>query len=102
MVEIRWTNFAIQNLNDIGDYIERESCHTYATRMVNQLFDSVDILQSFPLSGRIVPEFQDIDIRELIRANYRIVYRVINESRIDILTVHHSARLLVELPKYPD
>ena len=25
MVEIKWTNFAIENLNDIGNYIEKDS-----------------------------------------------------------------------------
>ena len=40
MVEIKWTNFAIQNLNDIGDYIEQHS-YRQASKMVNYLFDSV-------------------------------------------------------------
>lgn len=101
MVEIRWTNFAIQNLNDIADYIEKDS-YRYASLVVERLFSTVDVLEQFPLSGRMVPEFQDKSIRELIRINYRIVYKVINKSRIDVITVHHSARLLVELPKYPD
>ena len=86
MVEVKWTDFAIQNLNEIGDYIEKKSYTSYA---------AVDVLERFPLAGRMVPEFQDTTIRELIRMNhYRIVYRVVNESRIDILTVHHSARIL--------
>ena len=25
MVEVKWTDFAIQNLNEIGDYIEKKS-----------------------------------------------------------------------------
>jgi len=33
-------------------------------------------------------------LRELIRGSYRIVYRIVDKDRIDILTVHHSARLL--------
>jgi len=32
------------------------------------------------------------NIRELIEGNYRIIYLIINDERIDILTVHHSAR----------
>ncbi|MDD2951985.1 MAG: type II toxin-antitoxin system RelE/ParE family toxin [Parabacteroides sp.] len=95
MVEVKWTDFAIQNLNEIGDYIEKESYTSYASRVVSGLFAAVDVLERFPLAGRMVPEFQDTAIRELIRMNhYRIVYRVVNESRIDILTVHHSARIL--------
>lgn len=97
MVEIKWTNFAIQNLNDIGDYIEQDS-YRQAVRVVNSLFDSVDILESNPLAGRIVPEYNVFYIRELIRIRYRIVYLVLNDVRIDILTVHHSTRLLPTLP----
>ena len=97
MVIVKWTNFAIQNLNDIGDYIEQDSCWQ-AAFVVNYLFDSVDILEHYPFIGRMVPEFQDKTVRELIRLRYRIVYLVLNEERIDILTVHHSARLLPDLP----
>jgi len=97
MVKIRWTDFALDNLIAIGDYIEIDS-HFYAQRVVNQLFNSVDILENYPFSGRIVPEFNDISIRELIRGNYRIVYKIVSEYDVDIVTVHHSARLLKFLP----
>ena len=93
MVEIKWTDFAIENLNDIGNYIEKDSFR-YAEIVVNSLFDSVDILEQHPLAGRVVPEFNNENIRELIRGNYRIVYKVLNKNRVDIITVHHSARLL--------
>ena len=97
MVEIKWTDFAIENLNDIGDYIEKDSFR-YAEIVVNSLFGAVDILEQYPQVGRVVPEFNNKNIRELIRGNYRIVYMVLNDSRIDILTVHHSAQLLSDLP----
>ena len=97
MVEIKWTDFAIENLNDIGDYIEKDSFR-YAEIVVNSLFDSTDILEQHPFVGRMVPEFNNKNIRELIRGNYRVVYKVLNENRIDIITVHHSARLLSNLP----
>ncbi len=93
MVEVKWTDFAIENLNDIGDYIEKDSFR-YAQIVVNFLFSAADILEQHPLAGRMVPEFEDKNIRELVRGNYRIVYRILNENRIDIVTVHHSARLL--------
>jgi addiction module RelE/StbE family toxin len=97
MVEIKWTDFAIENLNDIGDYIEKDSFR-YAEIVVNSLFDATDILEQHPLAGRTVPEFDNKNIRELIRGSYRIVYKILNESRIDILTIHHSAQLLTDLP----
>lgn len=97
MVEIKWTDYAIENLNDIGDYIEKDSLR-YAEIVVNTLFTATDILEQNLQAGRVVPEFNHKNIRELIRGSYRIVYLVLNDSRIDILTVHHSAQLLTDLP----
>jgi len=98
MVKVNWTDFALENLIAIGDYIEKDS-YFYAQRTVNYLFNSVDILEQNPLAGRVVPEFNNRSIRELIRGNYRIVYKLITEMDIDIITVHHSARLLRNLPE---
>ena len=47
----------------------------------------------FPKVGRVVPESDRDDIREIIHGNYRIIYRLINDEA-QILTGHHSARLL--------
>ena len=96
MVKVRWTDFALENLIAIGDYIEKDS-YFYAQRVVNSLFNSVDILEQHPLAGRVVPEFGNRSIRELIRGSYRIVYKLVSEIDIDIITVHHSARLLRNL-----
>jgi len=45
-----------------------------------------------PLLGKIVPEFDKDTFRELIEGNYRIIYKVVNDSQVDILTIHHSSR----------
>ncbi|NJK87586.1 MAG: type II toxin-antitoxin system RelE/ParE family toxin [Bacteroidales bacterium] len=52
-----------------------------------------DLIEN-PFIGRIVPEFSDPTIRELIEGNYRIIYSVKNEIQVDILRIFHSARLL--------
>jgi len=56
MVKINRTNLTIQDLEDIADYISKDSIR-YAEITVQQLFISVDILLSHPKAGRIVPEF---------------------------------------------
>ena len=48
---------------------------------------------AFPRSGRIVPEVGDPAIREILLGNYRIVYRI-KSGAVEILAVHHGARLL--------
>ena len=62
---------------------------------MRRLRQSVERLRVFPCSGQIVPELGREEIRELLKGNYRIVYRVA-EDRVEILTVYHSARLLDE------
>ena len=57
------------------------------------VFDAVERLSTFPLSGRIVPECEDPAIREIIFGRYRIIYRVQGDL-VELLTVHHGARLL--------
>ncbi len=93
MVKVIWTDSAISDLNDIGEYIAKDS-ERYAQLTVEQLFNSVDILEKFPLSGKIVPEFENEKIREIIRLNFRIVYYMIDEYRIDIITVHRCERMV--------
>ena len=93
MVKIIWTDSAIQDLNDIGDFISKDSIR-YAEITVDKLFYSVSILEQHPFVGKITPEFEDETIRELIRGNYRIVYQIVNDFRVDILTVNNCARLI--------
>ncbi len=92
MVKIIWTQLAIDDLKSIHEYISRES-KVYANRTVEKLIDKVNQLESFPESGRIVPEFRQKSLRELIEGNYRIVYKIYS-NKIGIVRVHHAARLL--------
>ncbi len=98
MVSLNWTDFALENLNEIGNYIEKDS-FVYAKKIVNRLFSFPDILCTQPFLGRIVPEFENKNIRELIKGNYRIIYRIVDNNSIDILSVHHSAQLLKNIPE---
>ena len=92
MVKIVWTDFAIEDLKSIHDYISKDS-KRYADRYVEKLIDRVGQLEQFPRSGRVVPEFDSTTIRELIEGNYRIVYKI-SVDQIAIIRIHHSSRLL--------
>jgi toxin ParE1/3/4 len=93
MVEIIWTPFALEDLQSIYDYIAKDSPY-YANRFIDKLVDRVDILIDLPEAGRIVPEFENELIRELIEGSYRIIYKINSINEIGIVRVHHSARLL--------
>lgn len=93
MVKVIWTDSAIFDLNEIGEFISKDS-ERYAQLTVDRLFNAVDILEEQPRLGKMVPEFQNDKLRELIRLNYRIVYLIVDPYRIDIITVHRCERLI--------
>lgn len=91
-MQIEITEPALQNLTDIKEYIGHDSKY-YANIFINNLFNKIDNILTFPKAGRVVPEYKNQDIREIIYHNYRIIY-LINESAdiIYILTVIHGSR----------
>ncbi len=101
MVEVIWTDNALEDINEIGDYIANDSIR-YAEKTVEDLFFSTEILESHPKAGSVVPELSNKDIRQLIVGNFRIVYEIISISRIDILTVHRTSRLIENTMKFEE
>jgi len=91
MVQINWTKQSVEDLKDILDYISKESVK-YARFQVIKIRHRLKILYTYSYAGKIVSELKNENIRELIEGNYRIIYRIVSENRIDILTVHHSSR----------
>lgn len=92
MAEVRWTPQSVDDLEAICEFISRDSSH-YAQSLAESVVNAIERLRLFPLSGRVVPEKSQDDIREVILGNYRIIYRL-HEEMVEILTIHHSARLL--------
>ena len=95
MAEVVWSPQSIQDLESIGSFIAHDS-PDYAVLTVQRLIAAVDRLASFPSSGRVVPEFADPVVREVLWRNYRIVYRLTG-SEVEIVTVFHGALPLGEL-----
>ena len=82
MVKLIWTDQAINDPSDIGDCIATNS-EKYAKLTVKKLFERPDILKTFPQAGRIVPEKNDENVRELIEDNYRIIYEIVSAVQIN-------------------
>ena len=91
MVQINWTVQAREDLQGIAEYISRDS-PKYARLQIVRIRLRTKILSSHIYSGKLVEEINRGDIRELIEGNYRIIYRIVEKERVDILTIHHSAR----------
>ncbi|PRX41557.1 type II toxin-antitoxin system RelE/ParE family toxin [Salegentibacter salegens] len=93
MVQINWTFQAQSDLKSIAEYIGKDS-KKYARLQIIKLRNRTKILYTQIYSGKSVPEINHPNIRELIEGNYRIIYKILNNQRVDILTVYHSARNL--------
>jgi toxin ParE1/3/4 len=91
-VRVNWTNTAIDHLLSIYEYIAHDS-KLYADRLIDKLTRRSEQIAAFPLSGRMVSEYLDENIREVIDRPYRIIYRI-HGDQIDILAVVHGAQEL--------
>ena len=95
MAEIRWSLTATQDVRDIEEFVARDS-PVYAVRLTNRIVEAVERLTEFPQLGRVVPEFEQEDLREILYRSYRIVYRVQGEA-VMVLRIVHGARGLMRL-----
>ena len=100
-VEVIWQPQALENISDIADFISKESIN-YARIQIERFFERATILETFPLSGRIVPELGTEQLPELIIGSYRMIYYVVSDQRVEILTVHHSSMLLSNNPRFTE
>ena len=87
-----WSPAARDDLHDIVVFIARDN-PSRAMSFGYELISETDRLQEFPELGRIVPEYRNDLIREIIFRPYRIVYRINHDAKLcEIGRVWHSAR----------
>lgn len=89
-MKVFWTDTAVNHLSSIYRYISQNSTQ-YAQSLVERLTRRSEQIARFPLSGRVVPEFETQQIREVIEGTYRIIY-YIKPDRVDIIAVLHSSQ----------
>lgn len=87
-----WSPLALDDLNEITAYIAEDNTNAALT-ILKKFKTAAKRVSSFPMSGRIIPEYDDDLRREVIVGNYRMQYIVL-EGRIEIAQITHGARLL--------
>ncbi len=92
MAQVRWTPQAADDLEAICLFIARDA-PAMASVFADRIFQATDRLATHPRSGRIVSEFGREDLREIIVGSYRVIYRLRGED-VELITLHHGARLL--------
>jgi addiction module RelE/StbE family toxin len=87
---VKWSIPAKNDLKQIHDYIAKDSKY-YAQNVVQEIVAKTETLTDFPEIGRVVPEINDQNIRELIVYSYRLLYEI-SETGIEILAIIHGRR----------
>ena len=92
MATVRWTQRAGNDLQNIYNFIARDSPRA-ADVLVERIITATERLVSFRESGRVLPEFPTLGYREIIVASYRVLYRIDGDT-VWIAAVVHGRRLL--------
>ncbi len=93
MARLSWSPQALEDVEAIRRFIARDAPRTART-FVQRIFETVERLRRFPLSGGMVPELGSEEFREIRLKKYRIIYRVADAQAVEIVTVYHGSRLL--------
>ena len=96
--KIKWTIRALDDLHDIHEFIAKDS-KRYAQIQIEDIQNAALNLTSFPLMGRIVPEFPHLPYREILVGNYRVIYRLKEEQGLVIIMAVAHGRQLLEISR---
>jgi toxin ParE1/3/4 len=92
MAEVIWTIKAVEQVEQIGLFIEKDSPFQ-SRRVVQLIVKETRKLKEHPRIGKMIPEVQEDRYRELRVFSYRIMYKIMDENRIIIVGVVHGRRL---------
>lgn len=91
-MKIIWSPLAIAQVRENAEYIALDK-PAAAEKWVDNVFESVNVLANFPESGRVVPEIDRKEIREIVKGNFRIIYKI-KDDHIFVLVVKRYRQLL--------
>jgi toxin ParE1/3/4 len=95
--QIVFSALARSDLQDIVRYISFDA-PARALQFGRFLISHTKSLAQFPERGRVVPEFGDDSIREIIVRSYRVVYRLNHAKRmVEVIRFWHAARGIPEM-----
>jgi len=92
-VVISFAASALRDLEEIKAWYAGQGVSDVGERFVAEVFQRVEALVDHPDIGRVVPEFEQSFLRELIHPPFRIVYHHATK-RVRIVRVWRSERLL--------
>ncbi len=87
-----WTQIAWDDLERAAIYIAKDSPR-YASACVREVRDAARSLAHLAQRGRVVPEFSDPSLREIFVRNYRLIYRLSEETAYIVGFIHGAGDL---------
>ncbi|MFD2533399.1 type II toxin-antitoxin system RelE/ParE family toxin [Gracilimonas halophila] len=94
-MEVIFTDRFLTRVEECTDYIALDHVPT-AIEWAEGVFEHCEQLRTQPDSGRMIPEFNRPERKELIH-NYRLVYEL-KPNRVDMLTIWHTSQMLPKKP----
>ncbi len=91
-MKVIWSAEAAEQFREIIAYVTERNPQA-ARRIAKSLLERSRHLAQTPLTGRRLPEFPNVDLRELLERPYRLIYRI-TDSRIEIVALKHYRQLL--------
>ena len=76
---VKWSGPARMDLKQIHDYIANDSRY-YAKKVIQTIVEKTEELIVFPEIGRIVPQIDKPNIRELFVYSYRLIYEISSDG----------------------
>lgn len=92
-MKVTFSNSALNDLGDIKQYYTEIGVSHIGTEFIANIIGNIELLNNNPNMGRIVPEFNAKEIRELIHNPYRVVY-LRDPNKITVIRIWRSERLL--------
>ena len=92
MAEVIWAVRAYEHLDQIGEYIKKDSL-IQASRVVQLVVRETHRLIDNIRIGHIIPELREDRYRELKVFNYRILYKIVSENKVAIIGIVHAKRV---------
>lgn len=99
-MKIIWTQYALNDLQDIRSYLKQSESLAFARKVTQEILAEVSSLKDWNIKGSFVPELEDLHLtthRQLLAGQNRII---IEYGHNDIVYVHmiaHTSRDLEAL-----
>ena len=93
-IKVSFAESARHDLEEVLEYYKEHKVPHVGTKLISKVISEVELLADHPEIGRIVPEFEQDYLRELIRPPFRIVYRK-DRKKIRVVRIWRSERLLL-------